>query len=257
MIHHRERRLLAVKSLLLCYMLFFGGHPLANTVQKEEVVGFKPFMVGHQFEGCPANSLCSKEAGQLRQRWIHTLKKGKKSALKSFFNEYGTPVGLWTKGIKSDNPKIVSWNSPCFNHRKKNEKIYESEIFLKHFQEITDHSFFIGNKVSVLHSGKKNSYTIPIKELPVFIKDKKLYFHREENGFYYALSVSLQGEIVLENYVVPEHLPKNIECPEILKDNFLTSFSPDYIYEGQRCKNIWNVKSKSFVPMIYGWDCSR
>ncbi len=229
----------------------------ATMSSNDEVTTFRPFMLGHKIEGCPENSLCSKETGALKLQWFHLLKEGKISLLKAFKKNHGIPISLWTTRKQQKGKHIVIWDSPCLNHRKDNEEIYESEIFLKNFQELSIGPILIGKKIFVLLDNKKVSYIAPMKELPLFIKNRKLYFHKEENGRYYSFSVSPRGNIGIEHYTSPDHFPQTIECPEILKKGFLTSFSPKHLYVGERCKNLWDMKRKSFVPIIYGWSCPQ
>ena len=248
-----------MKTLLLIFCLLNISLEIscATKISGDEVTDFRPFMLGHRFKGCPENSLCSKETGALRSQWFHLLKKGKIGPLKAFKKNHGIPVGLWTTQKRSQGRHLVIWDSPCFSDRKNDEKVYEGEMFLKSFREISQYPLLRGKKIFVLLGKEKIPYTIPLKELPLFIKDRKLYFHGEENGRYYSFSVSSRGDISIENHTGPDRFPESIECPEALKKDFATSFSPKHLYAGERCKNLWDMKRKSFVPIIYGWSCSQ
>ena len=74
----------------------------------------------HQNEGCPYNSICSKEMGELFIEYHKHLQTGQ---LKKFFQAHGIPVtSLRKKGEKKSSLFEAIWDSPCGYKANKKSK---------------------------------------------------------------------------------------------------------------------------------------
>ena len=93
-------------------------------------------MLKHKYIGCPYNSSCNLKTGTKRQKWIDLLRikgslKSYYSKINHFIRKNGIPFGVWNLPSDPTTKEIISWNSPCDYHRKKDSNIKLSQIFVK------------------------------------------------------------------------------------------------------------------------------
>lgn len=193
------------------------------------------------FEGCPENSLCSKETGALYKRWTSLLKAPSRRGLRSFVQEEGLPVGMWSIGKNHEERGVILWDSPCDNHRG---KIYEAKIFTHNLKSSSAGDIFKGVLGLLIREEETMSYTLPRGNLPLFIEEDKLFFTSEEEGHYYAIGLESSGVVTLEDNRMPDHLPTSVPCPDISGS-----------LSNPRCRHLWDRTKKTFVLLAYESDC--
>ncbi len=237
----------------------------------KEVGQFKAHMLDHPFEGCPTNSLCVKEMGNLRKSWLKTLsKKNPYKGIERFRKKNGMPLKIWTRDKVLKEPTLIMWDSFCPKHNPKpsseglintEEKIYIAEAWYKNFGTVLK-SFKEGdqilvNRAYVLEKDKSvTTYIIPRAEAPLFISDKKLYFTIEEEGHYFGLWISPNGKLRADQTYLPKNFPTEKKCPEELSKAFSAGIKNPKLYQGFFCKAIWDQSSKKFKTIALGWSCN-
>jgi hypothetical protein len=230
----------------------------------------------HEFKGCPENSECDQVMGHMLSRWKLLVSKLKNitdssknaQALELFRAKYGIPAEFYTtqKSVQGFRPAL--YNSPCKNHNPKDPKlkILRGISFIKSISsekaiiwrdqsqiELPLQNNMIPQPVKVYFDQGAVTYQLPLNDQPLFIKNKELYILREEDGLYYALKVSPDGEWKVVNLdmtqlSVWENKREEITCP---KDE---AKSPDE-FTVQFCKSVWDVDSKKTVPVKIQQGC--
>ena len=129
----------------------------------------------HEFKGCPLNSTCNKELGELREKSINLIKKNDLKALNELLSNRGILTAVWLrpKAVSSDS---ISWDSPCAIHQK-DKKFQLALLPLKNFQvqkskefELLDFHFLY------LKEGEKfNKYFIPRSAQPIYLDNENFY----------------------------------------------------------------------------------
>lgn len=215
--------------------------------------------------GCPENAYCQKETGLIRKKWLEDLEefnKGKLSEEKFNNNlqkENGIPISGWAQEEASILPKVMMWDSPCKQHRKETTKYYISEVFRKNLllNELKSFSNLYFAKAFALGADKKVfNYTIPRGDAPLFIKNDSLYFLREEEGKYYGLLISKNGNLKVTHVESNAEMPKEGICFKEQIDAFLREAPAPNFYQGYYCKDIWDKDEKKYRTMLFGWSCN-
>ena len=238
-----------------------GSSTVLASEPKEEVEDFRSFMVGHRYEGCPENSVCSQRTGELRKRWSLLLKEASKRRLKEFVDSHGIPVGVWTTKKSDAVEGMVVWDSPCPNHNKKGAEVYDAEILLKNFQDLPAEASAFTDRVLVLKPGGQSVYDIPRGGVPILMDGGRLYFSGEVGGLYYTFSVSDTGKLSLEDAQGAGYAPEAVECPDNVGRDFAKVAARADVYGGHRCKRIGNGAdaarplSGGSVIVVHGWAC--
>jgi hypothetical protein len=212
---------------------------------------FLPHMAIHMNKGCQQNSTCSVEIGKLNIEWDNVLKSKSERQIKNFQKRYGVPMSFWTTQEK--NPAMVTFDSRCSKHRKKDHKIYEGIMFVKSPSELTKKETILEN-YALREQGSK-FYTIPRKALPNGIINGALNFTQEREGqFYYLNSTPNRLEV---SFNKPQFDKEIIEtsCPEALRKTFISKLKNERLYQSTFCKNIWNYNKKKYERVIFGWSC--
>ena len=78
----------------------------------------------HENPGCPLNSICHREMGKKRLKWRQELEhfKGDQGKLlEKIRQDQGIPFKVWAKSLDETDKNIIRWDSPCRNHRKREE----------------------------------------------------------------------------------------------------------------------------------------
>lgn len=237
----------------------------------EEVGQFRAHMLDHPFVGCPTNSLCNKEMGQRRSKWLKALKGPKAHIMiEKFRKKNGFPINIWTRDKVIKHNDLIVWDSFCPKHKPKptadgvintEQKIYIAQAWYKDFNQIKkslkEEKEIILNQAYLLDSkGKVTTYTIPRAEAPLFIKDKNLYFTMEEEGSYYGMWISSNGRMKLGKTFLPKNFPNEVKCPEALSKSFKDGIKNQNLYQGFFCKTIWNQSVKKYNTIALGWSCN-
>lgn len=217
------------------------------------------------FPGCPDNSFCQKETGVVRKKWLDDIdlfSKDKISAEK--FNsiiqkEYGLPIPGWAQEEASISPRIIMWDSPCKQHRKESTKFYISEIFRKNLKSDELKSLpnlYFAKAIGLDDNKKIYSVTIPRGDAPYFIKDGKFYFLREDEGKYYGLLISRDGDLKVAKVETISETPKEGICFKEQIDYFLRESPAPNFYQGYYCKDVWDKDEKKYKTLLLGWSCN-
>jgi len=217
-----------------------------------------------EFAGCPENAFCQKNTGEVRQKWLDQLAlfyTGKLS--ENAFNEWlqknqGVPFPIWALEEASVLPNIMLWDSPCAQHRKEASKFYIGDIFRKNIKENEIKEFqslFFAKAYGVTPDKKVYSVTIPRSEVPLFSENGKLYFLEEDEGNYYGLYISINGDIKISGVHSVKETAKESVCLKEQVDQFLREAPSPTFYKGYTCKDIWDKSLKAYRPMLFGWSC--
>ncbi len=217
-----------------------------------------------EYPGCPENSFCQKNTGEVRQKWIDNLdlfSRGKisESALNSTLqNNQGMPIGSWAFEEASVLPNIMMWDSPCPQHRKEASKFYISDIFRKNLKtsELKDiQSLYFSKAYGITNDKKIFSVVFPRGETPLFSENGKYYFLQEEEGKYYGLLVSPDGDLRITSVQSTKDFVRDAVCVKEQVDLFLREAPSPTFYKGYVCKEVWDKTQKTYRPMLFGWSC--
>lgn len=258
----------------LIYMAFAQFTPKIQLIHGRE--GIEDF--DHQFKGCPENSECDQVMAMQLTNWHQKIKdlkeqkaddSKKMETLEIFRQKYGIPIEFYTTQKSQQGFKPVLFNSPCKNHNpKEGEKILTGISFVKSISsksaiiwrdqtqiEVPLGEFFFPQPVIVYYPNGPKLYQLPLKDQPLFIKDKELHIIKEDHDFFYSLKISHDAkwkvaDFPKENLSLLESKRSNIECP---KDQF--SIRRD-IFSREFCKSIWSedLKKNITIKMHMGCD---
>lgn len=241
---------------MLNLILIFTSLCFAQSSQKEiEVVKqpkkFLPHMAIHMNKGCQQNSTCSVEIGKLNIEWDSVLKSKSERRIKLFQKSYGVPMSFWTTQEK--NPSMVTFDSRCSKHRKKDHKIYEGIMFVKSPTDLTKKETILEN-YALREKGSK-FYTIPRKSLPNGIINGAMNFTQEREGFFYYLNSTPNSFNITFNKPSYEREIVETTCPTELRKTFISKLKNERLYQSTFCKNIWNYDENRYERVIFGWSC--
>ena len=233
----------------------------------------------HEFKGCPENSECDQVMGHMLSRWKVLTSKLKETedakknaqALELFRAKYGIPVEFYTTQKSQQGFKPALYNSPCKEHNPKDpkdlkEKVLKGIAFVK---SITNENAIIWRDqaqielplkdnmtpqpVKVYYDQGPVTYQLPIGEQPLFIKNRELYFLKEDDGLYFAVKVSEKGDWKIENLDMTqlstlEDKREEVTCP---KD---PEKAPEAFTIGY-CKSVWDVDAKKTIIVKMQQGC--
>lgn len=221
-------------------------------------------MLDHINRGCPTNSRCNAETGEkywklnLLAKEIQKRKSSDKenaSAIEEFRKTHGLPIGFWSIDPLYKNPGVVSWNSHCPHHRKKESEIFLGEMMVKEFNDIHADQFF-ARTWRLTSDNKILSYRFPRGDFPLALSGKDLFIPRDVDGIYYALLLDHQGKFRVTTNKVPKKLPTEVKCPKELVTAFGKEKQGAYLYQEAYCKALWDEKAERFDTLIFGWSCN-
>jgi len=211
---------------------------------------FLPHMAIHMNKGCQQNSSCTPKIGTMNLQWDEVLKSQSQTQLNRFKNKYGLPISFWT--TQENNKEMITFDSRCSKHRKKDHKIYEAIMFSKGPKHLLKNTQILPNLT--IHENTKKLYLIPRKTLPSGIKSSQLYFTQDKEGHFYYLKVGTSSfDASFKNIEQKEIIDTN--CPEKLRELFISKISNPRLYQSTYCKKIWNHDSKKYERFIFGWSC--
>ena len=227
---------------------------------------FQPHMLSHIYKGCPDNSECSKEMGQKRQKWISVVSNkdirasNHRAALAYFKKSFGLPLGFWYRPSKRLHKDIIFWQSPCQQHNSKIDPIRIAEGLFSDFMTIQDlknkgQQVFFAKTYTEDNKGKYISYYLPRGDTPLMVKNKLLYFIREEEGHYYNMTINRKGELDIVKKFKPKEYPVEVSCPKKLLAHMIAQVKEKSLYKSYFCKAIWNKSKNKFQTFVFGWSC--
>jgi hypothetical protein len=230
----------------------------------------------HEFKGCPENSECDQVMGHMLSRWKGLISKLKEipdknknaQALELFRAKYGIPVEFYTNQKSQLGFKPVLYTSPCKEHRQKDQKenTLKGIAFVKSMSadqaivwrdqsqiELPLKDNLVPQPVRVYFDQGAVTYQLPLNEQPLFIKNRELYILKEEDGFYYTLKVSENGDWKIINLDMTqlsywEDKRSEVVCP---KD---PERAPKEFHV-QFCKSVWNSDAKKVIPVRVQQGC--
>ncbi len=230
----------------------------------------------HQYKGCLENSECDQVMGLQLTRWKNLISKlngdkienAKKMQFVELFREkYGIPVEFYTIQKSQLGFKPLLFSSHCREHNpKEGAKILRGISFVKSISETkatiwrdqAQIEIPLGELLTpqsvVVYDGEKSiTYQVPIGDQPLFIKNKSLYLLKEDDGFFYTLRISSEGQWAIENLDFSklnsyEEKRENSPCP---KTKIASTTGP---FKVEFCKLIWNedLQKQVLVKMSQG-----
>lgn len=246
-----------MKSIFLfqiVFILLFDHSFAAQEIKLEEQ--FRPYMVDHINEGCPANSECNEVLGQKRKQWEESLKKySAQNDLKTLMQKVGHPFKVWFEPKKSGSLEVISWHSPCESHNKENHIIRTAEVFLRSPIKEKEDEKILFHRIYLQEGKKVTQYIIPRDETPLYKSGDELVFLLENKGQYFGLEVNSRNQFSLIKTPSTQIFPEVVACPKGLSEHFNKN-APKGLYQFFNCKAIWNKKTKKFETFIVGKACA-
>lgn len=261
------------------YLLFFISLSVFSQTQLQIQLIPNPKTIDdfdHQFKGCLENSECDLAMGLQLTRWKDLLSKigdekveASKRApyIELFRAKYGIPVEFYTLQKSQQGFKPMLFDSPCKEHNpKEGPKILKGTAFVKSLSkekavvwrdqvqiEVPTGELLLPQPVMVYEGATVDTYQLPLGDQPMYIKNKDVHVLREEDGFFYMLQVSLNGDWKIES-VDSAKLSKwedhrsEVTCPKDKKKLDFRVFGIEF------CKTVWNedLKKTQVVKMHQG-----
>ena len=234
---------------LLMFSLFLSPNYLeASPVEKRRE---RIQSLLHINKGCPENSSCTKEMGQLYFQFTKALEKGGDS-LNKFTRKSGFPLRMWTK--KKNSKKEITYDSKCFHHRKK-KLIYESIKFIKNHKDLNDEKDFLKH----IYMSSDKTYITSTNAIPSYTTNDTLISYIEFNDKFFEVRSLANGSFEFQLKNVKTKSPRNITCPSSLVEKFKKSLEShsnfEGVYKSHYCKEIYNLSQKKYITYITGWSC--
>lgn len=207
----------------------------------------------HVNQGCPENSSCSKEQAARYKQFESIVKSKKKVNIEKLLKNIGAPITGWTLS-ESQEKDITVFDSECPSHRKKDGKIFVSEIFLNKNKLPKD---FIPNYIYTFSEKGQTPIRImtPYRTLPQLFYGDTAIMMMDTDGVYYNYLLEAKTNklaINFKNYPYFEIIDS--DCPSELSRLFKEDNTKG-IYEYYICKKIWNEKTKKYQDVLYGRGC--
>lgn len=236
----------------------------------------------HNNPGCPENSECDPVMGHQMRGWKTLTKRlallpPQKSAeasreLEEFRKSRGIPVEFYTNKKSQQGFRPLFFHSHCREHNPKvqENRILKGVAFLKGLSsekatvwrdqtqiEVPVGELLIPQPVIAYFPSGKTTYALPIDDQPLFIRDKALHVLREEEGFFFVLRVTSEGEwsiptVDLTNLSSWEDKRESTACP-VAKDEK----KPPKEFNLSFCKSIWNEDLKKTVVVKMHVGCQN
>jgi len=267
------------RHMRLTYLLiFFSLSALAQNKPRIQVIPNPESLEDfeHEFKGCPENSECDQVMGHMLKRWKTLVSNLREStdyaknaqAIEMFRGKYGIPVEFYTNQKSQISFKPALNSSSCKEHNPKppGVKIFRGISFMKSMTmdtamiwrdqaliELPIKDNLILQPVKVYYSTGAITYNLPIDDQPLFIKGKELYVLKEEDGFYYVLKISENGDwkIVSVDFTqlsVWENKRQNVACPTEKEKN-------PTVFNNEFCKTVWDEETKKVITVRMEQGC--
>lgn len=218
-----------------------------------------PHMLDHFHKGCPTNSYCEKDTGLKFDKWNQFMaKKPSIYSLEKFRSQHFFPIEVYSFGDVLKESNLVSWNSHCSNHQKK-DPIHLSIVLAKDFQNLKNSFSKVQNimtrKVLLLDDKKITVYEIPRDDYPKYLENKALKILKSHNDFYYGLSIESSGKVTITEPPLRDVKGFQIDCPKELEKEWEKLNHNKDLYQGTYCKTIMDFSTKKNQIMLLGWSC--
>ena len=170
----------------------------------------------HQNAGCPYNSICSKDLGEIFIKYHHALKTGN---ISNFFEKNGIPItAMRKKEIATDKKEMTGhtpdmeaiWDSPCEYRTNKKSSYNRVMKFAKNFD---DNSLTYPFYVLVNEEGLAQKYPTSSDDSVLGFQKNRLIFNRLVEGVYYQYQVTNLGKIEIKPEVKITRFSRKINCP--------------------------------------------
>jgi hypothetical protein len=118
--------------------------------------------------------------------------------------------------------------------------------------ELPTENILLAQPVFVYYEKIPVEYRLALMDQPLFIKNKDLYVLKEEDGFFFMIKVSPNGEwkvaaVDFSNLSAWEDKRQNISCPA---DQSLQS-----VFGVSHCKTVWDLDLKKTVVVKMHQGC--
>lgn len=203
----------------------------------------------HEFEGCPDNSQCTREQGQMYLQFKKVIQEKNMTKINAFISQNGALVTGWSKTDQFQNNPITIYDSKCKDHRTKDHKVYEAEVFSKKTP-----TGFIHQYAYTKFDNKIIKIAIPRRSIPVVIDNQHFVALMDYEGLYYNLLINSQKEFTINFKKYPEKEILQVSCSAELVD-FLKNEKDMDIYSSYYCKKIWNLEKQDFQEILLSWSC--
>lgn len=213
------------------------------------------------FPGCPENSYCKKETGAHRTEWLNILtsftenKIDEKEANRRIQLKTGIPIPSWAteEGLKK--PLAILWDSPCKQHKIPTNKAYIAITFLK---KLLPKNNVLFHAPAILLDEKKVPRAVMALrgDAPMFIVNDSLYYTQDDDGHFYGLLVSPDGNLTLTQTMKDTHYPREVPCTKEQIEMFTREVPSPNFFQGYYCKEIFNTKTKYYQSVLTAWSCN-
>ena len=194
----------------------------------------------HENIGCPENSICSKEMGELILEYENSLKESK---LTHFYKNHGIPVSGIRKKIQNPTEKNIYeavWDSPC-DYRKEKKSNYEQvQIFTKNLKSAP---LIFPQYILINQEGKLTTFYASNDDSVLGVEDNNLIFNRLIEDQYYQYQINSKGDIFPSKEVEIKTFGKKVVCTKELITQISGLFQP--VDQNRiNCRQIYDSKGK-------------
>ncbi len=232
----------------------------------------------HQFKGCLENSECDQVMGLQLGRWRNLVDKLKNSSIDTankaklvelFRAKEGIPAEFYTFQKSQQGFKPMLFDSPCKNHnaKERTHKILKGTSFIMKLSkdnaiiwrdqaklEVPLGDLVIPQPVAVYDGPLPTIYHLPLGDQPLFIKNHQLHILREDDGFFYDLTVASSGEWKVGELDFTKLSDYQDKISEVTCPKDATKIAPE-IFGVEFCKNVWNEDQKKTVVVKMHTGC--
>lgn len=269
-IYHTKLLFLFILLFRMPYLLGQSDAPTADQIRAQreghanfKAEDFKPHMVNHPFAGCPLNSSCTQDLGQKRESFSQLLKSSDQQIqknLSAFIKKSPVPIPIFVRGSNKEafnDKNFIIWDSACEAHQQIGHNIYIGEALIQNMKELSKFPQALPGLILVERTnGKIQSYDVPRDHIPRYIDGLDLIFLHEEDGRYYNLAYSQEGEIRSVNSANNIPSPEAVNCPPTLLVHYqnLSSDRKDG-FSHSLCRALTDKKTKQKVNVFIAWSC--
>jgi hypothetical protein len=239
------------------YIIIFTLLNSMNLLAKTEVdsSNFK-----HLNSGCPENSVCSTQFGEIANFFNKSLIAGN-GQLRKFFKLYGLPINSYNEiNPRKKESFGASYNSGCEKHRKLN--LFYTANFVKTTKKVKNIVYVLKNKaieldynqhfrpIYLTRKDKLIKFNVGVLDYPSFLDGNSIALVGEFNDHLFQYSVGNNQKIKLLNS--PQFTndkvifsKKVVKCSKELENVEI----PKY-FSAKFCKTLLNIKSKKIEMVL-------